>query len=278
MNTTIAAMIARQTLLALSTGALRAIQGAVRLAAPALCRSRPRLTQDELDHALVEHARWLADRTCGRRADLAGSDLFGLDFGVDNPRQVVLRNADFTEADLSHVRGNDVNFNHASLHRTNLSHSHLKSPVFRCAILHEADCRHVVWGWPTRDYDLRSGPVAAEQQSVFMSTFLSGSMFDHARVRGYFHDCSFTSSSLVSADFSQSQFGGDYSMSNSFREAKLIGTKFVLCRIASARFNQATMENVDFLGSEVEPRIADHLRSRSVLNLSTHVENIIQPV
>lgn len=262
-------MIRRRTLLAVSTGALGAILGAVRLAVPALHPRRRRLTQEELDHALAEHARWLEDRTCGRRADLAGCNLSGLDLGIDNPRQIVLRNADFTEADLSHVRGGDVNFHHASLHRANLSYSHLKRPVFRCAILHQADCSHAAWGWPSRDHDLRPGQVAAEEQSIFMSTFLSGSMFDHARIRGFFHDCSFTSSSLVLADFSQSQFDGNAATSNSFAGAKLIGTKFVLCHIASARFNRATMENADFLGSEIEPRIASCLAKRSAINVST---------
>lgn len=260
-------MIGRRTLLAVATGALGTIAGITRLATPALHRGRRRLTQEELEHALMEHAHWLEDRTRGRRADLAGCDLSGLDLGADDPGQIVLRNVDFTEADLSHVRGNDVNFHHASLHRANLSYSHLKRPVFRCTILHEADCRHAVWGWPARDHELRPEPIPAAEQGVFMSTFLSGSLLDHARVRGFFHDCSFTGSSLAMADFSLSQFAGDDATSNYFGRAKLIATKFEYCRIDSARFDRAMIENADFLGSEIAPRIANFLGTLPLLDV-----------
>lgn len=260
-------MIGRRTLLAVTTAALGAVAGAARLTTPALHRGRRRLTQEELDHALLEHTRWLEDRTRGRRADLAGCDLSGLDLGADEPGQVVLRNADFTEADLSHVRGNDVNFHHASFHRANLSYSHLKRPVFRCTMLYEANCSNATWGWPARDHEVRPEPISADEQAVFMSTFLSGSVFDHARVRGFFHDCSFTSSSLAMADFSLSQFAGDDATSNYFGRAKLIGTKFWYCRIDSARFDRATIENTDFLGSEIAPRMVNRLGALPVHNV-----------
>jgi hypothetical protein len=112
---------------------------------PAVSHGRRRVTQGELDDAVALHRLWLGDRTRGRRANFASCDLSGLDFGFNVPDQVVLRNADFTDADLNGIGGNDVNFHHASLQYANLAGSHLKAPIFSNAALNGADCRSVVW-------------------------------------------------------------------------------------------------------------------------------------
>ncbi|WP_456717226.1 MULTISPECIES: pentapeptide repeat-containing protein [unclassified Bradyrhizobium] len=245
---------------------LGAYLGVFSLAAPAVHRRGRHIGQSALNGALADHARWQEDPTRGRRAHFAGRDLSGLDFGIESLEQLQLRGADFTEADLSGIRANDVNFYHASLQHANLSHSHLKAPVFRGAILHQADCRNAVWGWPAPDAQLCPAKVAASDQAVFMSTCLHGTKFDGARVRGYFNDCSLSGASLCFADFSQSEFSGNEA-DNRFAGARLVETKFRYATITSARFDKAIVEGADFLGARLHPRIAAYLRDRDARNV-----------
>lgn len=259
-------MIARRLLLLALPGSLGAYLFSP--AAPAVHRRGRHIGQSALSGALADHARWQEDPTRGRRANFAGRDLSGLDFGIEYPEQVQLRGADFTQADLSGIRANDINFYHASLQHANLSHSHLKAPVFRGAILHHADCRDAVWGWPAMASPLCPGKVAASDQAVFMSACIHGANFDRARVRGYFNDCSLSGASLCFADFSQSDFSGNES-DNRFAGARLVETKFQYATIRSARFDKAIVEGADFLGAQLHPRIAAHLRDREAKNVET---------
>lgn len=257
-------MIGRRAILATSLGALLGPTPSK----AATIGDRRRISQAELDDAIDQHARWLDSRRFGYRANFSCCDLSGLDFGANNPNQVVLRGADFTEADLSGIQGNDLNFHHASFQYANLSRSHLKAPVFAGANLSNADCSNVAWGWPTPESELRAGKVRPSEQAVFMSASLSGVIFDQARVRGYFNDCSLTGASLALADFSQSEFAGNESF-NRFAKARLIRTKFHLTTISSAMFSNAVIEIADFLGSQLHPRIAAHLLERDAINVQT---------
>jgi uncharacterized protein YjbI with pentapeptide repeats len=252
-------MIARRTILAAP------LLGLVPFKAAA-ANQRRRITQGELDDAIDQHSRWLDGGRLGRRANFSSCDLSGLDFGLNNPSQVVLRGADFTEADLRGIQGNDVNFHYASFHYANLSFSHLRAPVFTCANLSNANCRNVVWGWPTIGFKLSAGTVRPSEQAVFISARLSGAIFYQARVRGYFNDCSLTGASLVVADFSQSEFDG-IEGSNRFANARLLRTKFHFAKISSAKFDNAVIERADFRGSELHPHIAAHLLRRDAINV-----------
>lgn len=142
----------------------------------------------------------------------------------------------------------------------------MRMPIFCGAILRNANCTQVVWGWPSDDAPLRPGEVAASEQAVFMSTCLSGVSFDRARVRGYFHDCSLTDASLAFADFSQSNFAGNEDF-NRFARATLIRTKVHYASIASARFDRAIIRGADFLGAELHPRISALLRARDAIHV-----------
>jgi uncharacterized protein YjbI with pentapeptide repeats len=110
------------------------------------------------------------------------------------------------------------------------------------------------------------GKVAASDQAVFMSTCLQGVKFDRARVRGYFNDCTLSAASLQFADFSQSEFSGNDSH-NRFAGAQLVRTKFRHASIVSARFDKAIIEGADFLGAQLHPRTAAHLRKRNAMNV-----------
>lgn len=234
-------------------------------------RGRRRVTQGELDDAIALHRQWLDNRTLGRRANFASCDLSGLDFGVLAEHQVVLRNADFTDADLKGIKGNDINFQHASLQYANLAGSHLKAPIFSNAILNGADCRGVVWGSTTAP----DTQHAQQEHAVFMNTSLSEAVFDRARIRGYFYDCSLAAASFVTADLSQSQFAGP-SGANRFAKARLIETSFRHTQIGMAVFQRAVIIKADFLGAKLAPHIAHHLRAREVIHVSSQRENPIQ--
>lgn len=237
------------------------------LPSPAVSHGRRRVTQGELDDAIVLHRLWLEDRTCGRRANFASCDLSGLDLGFCISDQVVLRNADFTDADLNGIGGNDVNFYHASLQYANLAGSHLKAPVFSNAVLNGADCRDVVWGWPSAGTALVAEQVQPSRQAVFMNALLSEAVFDHGRIRGYFYDCSLTGASLVATDLLQPLFVGPGG-ANRFAAARLIETSFRNTQIAEAAFKRAIIARADFLGAVLAPQSSHHLRTRDAIHVS----------
>nr|WP_249146381.1 pentapeptide repeat-containing protein [Bradyrhizobium diazoefficiens] len=234
---------------------------------PAIARGRRRVEQHELDVAIALHGLWLEDRSRGRRADFGRCDLSGLDFGLSARRQVVLRNADFTEADLTGITGNDVNFHQASLQYASLAFSRLKAPVFSNAVLSGAKCNSAVWGLPRFANAAAEGQTEPLEQAVFMNTSMVETVFDHARIRGYFYDCSFAAASLVSTDLQQSQFCGP-NYANRFGASKLIGTSFRYTQISSAVFGRAVISRADFLGASLTPQIAHHLRTRDAINLT----------
>jgi hypothetical protein len=79
------------------SGSLAAGLGAFSLSAPAIHRRERRIRQRALNDALGDHARWQEDPTRGRRANFAGRDLSGLDFGID---KATIESADFLGARL----------------------------------------------------------------------------------------------------------------------------------------------------------------------------------
>lgn len=253
-------MINRRKLFAAAFGTLAVAPN------PATSRGR-RVMQGELDDAVALHRVWLEDRTRGRRANFAYRNLSGLDFGFSIPDQIVLRNADFTGADLSGIGGNDVNFHHASLQYAKLTGSHLKAPVFSNAALNGADCGSVVWGWPSAGTAHVAGQALPLEQAVFMNTLLSEAVFDRARVRGFFYDCSLSAASFVTADLSRSEFSGPPG-GNRFGRARLIETSFRDTQVSSAVFKRADIARADFIGAILAPEIAHHLRSRDAINVS----------
>jgi hypothetical protein len=122
-------MISNRRAFLSATGATIASTGS--LLRPALGRSRPaQVSQDELISAIEQHAIWLQDRNCGKRAVFADRDLSGLDFLCEHDELVNLQGSDFTGADLTGVTGNNVSFLRSSLHGANLSWSHFKRSVF----------------------------------------------------------------------------------------------------------------------------------------------------
>ena len=60
-----------------------------------------RITQTQLEFILLEHVRWLADRSHGKRASLIDTDLTGLDFSHADLRMAVLSGSNFECANMA---------------------------------------------------------------------------------------------------------------------------------------------------------------------------------
>jgi len=58
------------------------------------------MIQEELNNILADHARWIVDRSTGKRANLTGADLERANLTWANLREADLREADLTGADL----------------------------------------------------------------------------------------------------------------------------------------------------------------------------------
>jgi uncharacterized protein YjbI with pentapeptide repeats len=72
-----------------------------------------KLTKEELDKILNEHAKWLENPSAGKKADLssanlAGVDLSSADLSGANLRYANLSGADLSGADLTHVYLSDA--------------------------------------------------------------------------------------------------------------------------------------------------------------------------
>ncbi|MHC2367424.1 uncharacterized protein YjbI with pentapeptide repeats [Bradyrhizobium diazoefficiens] len=211
------------------------------IASPVVARHhKPRVTQSGLASAIDQHFQWLTNGTEGARAVFANCDLSGLDFLCDQPGIVDLRGADFTDADLSGIRGNELSFHHASLQGARMTSSLLSAPVFSGATLRRALCDQVVWGWPAAR---QTGDAFADDFSpaaTFINTDLDLADFKQARVRGYFCGVQFTHASLVDTDLSCSRFDGHaVYCPNSFAGSHLIRTKFGNTTVNATRFRFA---------------------------------------
>ncbi|WP_375167803.1 pentapeptide repeat-containing protein [Bradyrhizobium sp. CCGB01] len=226
------------------------------LSSPAVSRHyQPRVTQSELEDAIPLHSLWLDGDERGRRAVFSNRDLSGLDFGRTRSELVVLRDADFTEADLTGIQGNEVNFHCASLQGARLSYSNLIAPIFSGATLRRAECKSAVWGRPANPV-LESSNFSdlPAISATFIQTDLSLACFDNSMIRGYFSGASFSQASLRHADFDRTIFGGvEIFCQNSFSEACLLGTSFKGAQITAARFRFAKLEDVDFSNAQIGP-------------------------
>jgi uncharacterized protein YjbI with pentapeptide repeats len=243
----------RRIFLARLTGAGSAAVGAICSPSVAAAHAR-RISQVELDGAIVQHAIWLEDRSQGTRAAFPNCDLSNLDFHSERDTLVNLRGADFTAADLSGVTGNLISFRRASLHYARLSHSRFVEPAFIDASLRGAICQNVVWGWSLRP---SAGITVAESDlsAVMFNCDAGEADFGRARVRGHFLETNFVAASLVDADFSRSTFAGTHLHETSFFRADLTRARFGHAEIAYARFSQATLAGTDFRRARIGPRV-----------------------
>jgi uncharacterized protein YjbI with pentapeptide repeats len=217
------------------------------ICSPGVAASRGRrVSQDELDEAVANHAIWLEDCRRGARAEFPRRDLSGLKLRTRHGGLVNLRGSDFTGADLTGVTGKEVSFAHASLHGADLSCSRFEAPHWSHASLRAAVCDDVVWGW-----DPASSRSPARPQpgagAFFHHTDAGGrASFAGAVLRGMFWEASFTEANLTEADFSYSLFPGSYNSQTSFFAADLTRAKFNFAEIAAARFSKGILTDADF--------------------------------
>jgi uncharacterized protein YjbI with pentapeptide repeats len=199
-----------------------------------------RASQTELDEAIQLHSTWLADLNTGRRCVFAGRDLSGLQFGFLGGATIDLNGADFTQADLSGTKADDILAHHCSFNGAVFDGCHWRQPVFAFADLRRASARNVVWGTP--------GPrdPSAPPRADFSHAALHDADLTEARVCGYFYGTKLVRASLVRTDFSHSVFLGPKHYEMTFSGARMKGARLRHCQISSAAFLNADCAGVDF--------------------------------
>src|ERR1035437_8791860 len=203
-------------------------------------KQRERVSQQELDEAILLHGTWLADRNRGKRCMFGGRDLSGLQDGVLSGGPVDLNGADFTQADLSGTEADDILVHHCSFNGATFDGCRWRHPVFSFSDMRRASDRRVKWGTPGRRGS------AERSLADFSHAVLHYADLLEARICGYFYGTKLRDASLVRADLSLSDFLGPKHYETSFSGAQLRGAKLHHCRISSASFFNADCSRVDF--------------------------------
>ena len=158
---------------------------------------------------------------------------------------VNLRGADFTGSDMMGVTGKDIRFLRASLHDARLSWSHFELVTFSSASLRRSKCDNVVWGWDAASQN-SPGQVDPANASGFQYTDAGRADFFRAKIRGFFHEISFTAAKLIEADFSYSHFRGNGFSQTSFHGANLSSAKFNFANLSHVNFSSAICKQNGF--------------------------------
>jgi uncharacterized protein YjbI with pentapeptide repeats len=204
------------------------------------CEQRRRVSQQELDDAILLHGTWLADINTGRRCMFAGRDLSGLRFEILGGGPIDLNGADFAQADLSRTEADEILVHHCNFNGANFDGCRWRQPIFAFADMRRASAKKVEWGNPSRrDY-------AESLPADFRHTVLSNTDLTEARIRGYFYCTKLVGACLIRADLSQSDFVGLKHCEMSFSGAQLSGARLRDCRVSSVSFFHADCSGVDF--------------------------------
>jgi uncharacterized protein YjbI with pentapeptide repeats len=203
-----------------------------------------RVSQDELDEAILLHSMWRADMDSGCRCMFAARDLSGLKF-VGGSSPVDLSGADFTRADLSATVAGHILVHHSSFNGAKLDASRWKHPVFAYADMRRVSAKGAKWGAPG-DRDSTDRITADFRHTTLKNADLTG-----AQICGFFYGSNMGNSSLVEADLSFGDFiGPNCYFDMNFAGARLRGAKLRHCRISQASFLNADCCDADFLGSQ----------------------------
>jgi uncharacterized protein YjbI with pentapeptide repeats len=210
---------------------------------PALAQNK-RVSQSELDKAILLHAMWLANINDGQRCIFNGRDLAGLRFGNQGGPPVSLSGADFTQADLSETQADDILIDHCSFNGAKFDNCHWRQPVFAFADLRRASAKQVTWGMPDPRDPLE--PPRAD----FSHAALHEVDLTEAKISGFFSGTKLFGACLCHADLSYSTFFGPKFCETTFTGAQMIGAKLRYCQISSARFYNSNCTEVDFSHSD----------------------------
>jgi uncharacterized protein YjbI with pentapeptide repeats len=203
-----------------------------------------RVSQSELDEAILLHAMWLANINDGQRCMFNGRDLSGLRFGNQGGAPTDLNGADFTQADLSGTEANDILFHHCSFNGAKFDNCHWRQPVFAFADLRRASAKQVTWGMPDPRDPL--DPPRAD----FSHAALHDADLKQAKISGFFSGTKLFGACLCHADLSFSTFFGSKFCETTFTGANMIGATLRYCQFLSARFYNSNCTEVDFSHSD----------------------------
>jgi uncharacterized protein YjbI with pentapeptide repeats len=133
-------MIVRRRLL------LAAAAAATVSSRPAPGYTRDRVSQEELNEAIRLHAMWLGDMNTGQRCSFARRQLSGLTFELSRGDPIDLSGADFTQADLSGTRADDILVHRCSFNGATFDQCRWLRPVFAHADMRRISAKNVQWG------------------------------------------------------------------------------------------------------------------------------------
>ena len=203
-----------------------------------------RVSQEELDAAILLHSIWLSDITSGRRCMFGARDLSGLRFaGGRSP--IDLSGADFSQADLSATEADNILLQYSNLNGAKLDNCRWRRPVFAHADMSRISARVAQWGIPG-DRDSKDR-VAAD----FRHTRLANADLTKARICGFFYESDLRYTSLKETDLSFSDFlGPNLSFDMNFSGARMRDAKLRHCRISNASFYNSDCRATDFFGTQ----------------------------
>ena len=228
----------------MGTALLSVLTGAIQCPAVATAQKR-RVTQSELDKAIRCHELWLMDISKGQRAVFNECDLSGLSFHPAGSR-IDLTGADFTQAILEGITGNEILFKCASLQGADLRYSRIDSPIFANSNLARSLCGNVSWGKSTR-IELSRDFMIDGPSATFMNCYLGDSSFEDAEICGFFSSCTFHNGNLRRISFKGSRFSGNRTYAEtSFAGCDLTDATFRETIIDGVNFNKANLSGVDF--------------------------------
>jgi uncharacterized protein YjbI with pentapeptide repeats len=203
-------------------------------------RERKPASQDELDEAVRLHAMWLANINTGQRCVFGGRDLSGLQFGALGGQPLNLTGADFAQANLSGTEADDILIHHCNFNGAEFDDCHWRRPVFAYADMRRVSAKRVKWGTPAYDNSTVYG------QADLAHAVLTDADLTEAQIRGCFYGTRMGGSTLVRANFCNSDFLGPKYHEMSFAGANLSDAHLRDCRIASVTFFRANCSGTDF--------------------------------
>jgi len=186
---------------------------------------RRKLSQEEFNAIMKEHAAWQYDDDTGTRAEFCGVDL---------------TQCDLTKRDLSHCI-----FRNANLKSVNFEGSDLRFTTFASCNLNGIKAKDADFSESVFKYCNISN-CECEASNFTLANFEYVSLFDSDFVNASFGEaileaCTLRDSLLSSADFSRSEIAHCH-----FSRSTLKGASFQFACVKNTSFQSAFLQNVDF--------------------------------
>ena len=222
--------------------------------------------QQELEQILADHRRWLeSEKRQGKRADLSGANLDGLDLSGVLLSGANFRGASLNKTNLSSAQLIHADFSGASLQGTNLRRADLLLANFSGANLSGADLSGAAPASDNPYVSTRRGPKFKEADltdALFVETYCYRSDFSGAKLirtnfsQSYLSDADLRGANLSGNDLSEAVLvnahleGSNLSRAN-LSEAQMVHVNLSRSRMSGADITGANLEAANLADAEV---------------------------